>query len=76
MSRDTLWFQTPEQAGRFVLALTAAGHESARIQDDDFSFDCQWRCGVVYSAPEVTDFSQTTYSPAGRMASRFRDEAS
>ena len=74
MSRDTLWFSTAEQADRFAQALAAAGHECERIQDDDFSFDSEWRCGVVYSAPEVTQFSQTTYSPAGCKASRFRGE--
>lgn len=74
MSGDTLWFSCIEHADRFAKSLAAAGHDCERIQDDDFSCDCEWRCGVVYSAPEVTAFSQTTYSPTGRKASRFRGE--
>lgn len=74
MSGDTLWFSCIEHADRFAKALAAAGHDCKRILDDDFSYEIQWRHGVSYSAPEVTLFSQTAYSPAGRRASRFREE--
>lgn len=73
MKGDRLWFSCIEHADRFANALTAAGHTCERIFDDDFSWETAWRHGVDYDAPEVSEHSTTSYSPAGRMASRFQE---
>ncbi|MCY1550570.1 hypothetical protein D9M68_868360 [compost metagenome] len=72
MIGDTLWFSCIEHADRFAQALDAAGYSCKRVFDDDFSCETEWRHGVDYDAPEVTEYSTTPYSPAGRKASRFQ----
>lgn len=71
MAGDVLWFSCVEHADRFAKALADDGHQSEQEFDGDFSLEGGWRYGVAYTAPEVTQFSQTPYSPAGRRASRF-----
>ena len=74
MSTDTLYFSCAEQAERFAQRVEQAGHETLQFFDGVFSFDCGYRHGVIYSGPEVTHHSETIYSAAGRLASRFMDD--
>jgi hypothetical protein len=69
---DRLYFNNSEQAGRFAAAVIAAGHQASIEYDPDtLPFEDDYNCGVTYSGPEVTQFSQSSYSVAGRRASRF-----
>lgn len=74
-SGDTLYFDDGQIAKRFAAAVAAVGNHSDYFVDAEASlFDDRFCHGVAYTGPEVTAYTNTPYSPLGRMASRFTSE--